>query len=431
MDIKKLILSLVFASIFIFISMSLSVYASETPETSNESINEYDEGNVGFVEEVMTEIALDIGDFFYYYLSLIINNELLGGEKGTAEDITIDRLIFNKIDAVNANFFKDIETPTSSHTSVRKIVNKWYGYFRTIAILVYIIAIVGAGIKIVLQNTPLSKADMKTLIMQWSMGIVLLFFFPYVIKYAFELNEGIVRMIEEQINVSAKTGLSIGKEEEFSRTEVEFRSPEYISKYTGQFRFGDRKISTWYAENVEEFKMNLDVMRLMRAYAGATKRFVYVILWYIMMGQMIILLVKYYKRYFIIAILITIFPIVMIMYIIRMVEGRKGTEILGSWCRELFINIFVQSIHAIIYAITTGVVINQMALMGSGQAPSMMNWIIMIVSINFIYKGEGIVRKILGMDKASTATTIEETSKAGRKGFSSAKSGMGKIFKRG
>ena len=162
------------------------------------------------------------------------------------------------------------------------------------------------------------------------------------------------------------------------------------------------------------------MMRTMRAYAGETKRLVYVILWYIFMYQLVMLVVIYYKRYFVLALLITIFPIVLTYYVIEVCNG-KNPAVFSNWCKEFVSNIFIQSIHAIMYSLILGVILSQ----SLGVESQRWNWLIMIVATLFIFKGESILKKILGA-AGSTLADEKGTRKAIKGAYGNAKKMIGK-----
>ena len=57
-----------------------------------------------------------------------------------------------------------------------------------------------------------------------------------------------------------------------------------------------------------------------------------------------------------------------------------------------------------------------------------MNWLIVIIAINFIFQGEKIVRKVLGVDGAQSATGISDTAKRGRQGRKSTTSAGKQLY---
>ncbi len=319
---------------------------------------------------------------------------------------------------MDADFFK----PTSStgsfsvHRVIKEQVNKWHDVFMGIATTFYLGGLVLIGIKIILSESVLSKANTKDLAVRWLTGVLILFMFNTIMKYAFQINESLVRSLGRQFYTRRyATGTYIGDADEYSRAGFEFRSPEYRSKYTGILSFGGEEINNAYIKRLEDYKSSADLMRIMRAYAGASHRIIFCIIWFILLFQLLILLVKYYKRFFVLALLITIFPFVAIYYFIDAVKGKQ-CELLRTWCVEFFVNVFIQSIHAIIYCIIASVCIEQVTK--ELQAGSeRMNWLLVICAIDFLFRGEKIVRKLLGADGSASMRTASESAQAGKKGL--------------
>ena len=130
-----------------------------------------------------------------------------------------------------------------------------------------------------------------------------------------------------------------------------------------------------------------------------------------------------------IALLIVALPFVTISFLIDKLKGGRG-DAFKTWCVEFFVNVFTQSIHAIIYAIIAATCINRVQQdLGARKA---MNWIIIIVAINFLSKGEKLTRKLLGADGSKSMTAIGESAQVGKremkKGRQNARS-LGGIFK--
>ena len=67
------------------------------------------------------------------------------------------------------------------------------------------------------------------------------------------------------------------------------------------------------------------------------------------------LLIAYYKRLMNFAFLVTIYPIVMIMYPIDKV-GDGSAQSFSKWLNEIMMNVFMQIFHAIVYVFVIGVV---------------------------------------------------------------------------
>lgn len=378
-----------------------------------------DELNVGenIWQATVAELNLAIGDFIENLITKVV------GQK-----ITIQNLIFNEVDAVNANFFDSTVKGTPVHKIIRDAVNNWYGAFQALAVTFYTAAVLVVGIKILLSDSVLSSANWKDVSIKWVTGLVLLFTFKYIMRYSFDINEMFIKMIRD--NFTSKgyaTGTNVGDKGEFDDVVYEFRSPEYRSKYSGVLSYGGEELNQAYVKKLTDYGNTADMMRIMRAYAGVTKRIIFVIIWFILLFQLILLLVKYYKRYFVLALLITMFPLVMIQYLIDLIKGQNSRGF-SAWMREFFVNVFTQTIHAIIYAIIAAVCIDRVKEeLQTGRGESM-NWLIVIIAINFIFQGEKVVRKVLGVDGAQSATGMSETAKRGRQGRKSATSAGKQLY---
>ena len=155
-----------------------------------------------------------------------------------------------------------------------------------------------------------------------------------------------------------------------------------------------------------------DLMTVMRAYAGKYQRFIFAVVWFSLLFQLIALIFIYYKRIFIIALLITIFPLIMIFYCIdKMADGSAQT--LSMWFNELLSNIFIQSIHCVIYT-----VLIQMGL--EIYKADQSNWFLFLAAMLLLVPAEKILREIFGFGKL----TLGKLGGMGEKIFAGAIAGI-------
>ncbi len=380
--------------------------ASTLPDASSTSVPA-DSGEMeikdSWWQTGLTKFLLAIGDFFNDLIT-----DLLG------QKVTIQKFFFDEVDAVNADFFNNKGNSTKG--VLKTEITRWYEYFKGLAISIYLAGILAVGIRCLLEGTALSRARAKDVLVKWITGLLILMLFPYVMKYAFAINSALVQAIKNGFTKQDhETGTYIGDEDEFNLEPFEFRSPEYRSRFTGLLTYGGDEVNEAYLKRLNDYTTTSDMMRIMRAYAGVTHRVIFCIIWYILLFQLITVMVKYYKRYFVIALLIAIFPGVMIFYIIDVVKGRNCAAF-SAWCREFFVNVFIQTVHAIIYAIIAGLCLDRVREELITDNVSSMNWIIIICSINFIFQGEKVVRKIMHTD-ASSATALGDSAKKGKEGM--------------
>ena len=141
-------------------------------------------------------------------------------------------------------------------------------------------------------------------------------------------------------------------------------------------------------------KIGKDVMTTLKTKAQKENRFVYAIAWMILLYQMFAVLFMYYKRVFVLVMLIIIFPVVMAFYVFDKLGDGKAQS-LESWLKEFLANILVQILHAAIYIIIINIGID-----ACNSDPSR-NWFFLILAVCFLFPGERLLRSILNLE-AST-----------------------------
>ena len=355
-------------------------------------------------EKYFVKLLLSVGDFFLKLLS-----DIVGG------DVTITKIIYNgassdnKIPSLNPNMFDHENRSALAGIDVSEVINDWFDFFRAFAFVFYIVTLLGMGIHILINSTGQGMAKVKSLLIEWSKGVLLLILMPFCIKFLFELNDAFVKTIYDKGNGIGSGGESISFTDgsEWSIDVIEFRSPEYVSIYTGTVALGSDAATISYINSLQTYKDNFDLMRICRAYAGATWKLGYTIIWYILIGQLLVFIVLYFKRYFTILFLIAAFPIMCLFHAISLLRGMNKSPEIMNWFKKLTEQIFTQTIHAIIYAIITGTCIS--LFKQSIQSGGSINWLLMIVAINFVPEGEKILKRI--MSKIGGAGGISDQAK--------------------
>lgn len=88
-------------------------------------------------EMTVSEMCLAVGDFIMEYLTFLLK-----------EEVTVQKIIYNRVDALNANFFANGENPSPAPASefITKAVNAWYDLLGKIVIVTYLMALIVVGI---------------------------------------------------------------------------------------------------------------------------------------------------------------------------------------------------------------------------------------------------------------------------------------------
>lgn len=350
-------------------------------------------------EKVISDFLLGMGDYAHDYLTQLFK-----------QDVSIDKIVFNDVVLLNANFFTKSENPSGSDATkvVRRVINTWYESFRMIALLVCVGGIVVAGIKILL-GTPEGKNSAKDILKKVVLGVMLVYFFPFVMKMGFDINEALISMIRSGI-ISGNYASDTIRVRQISELQVdpdmEFRSPSYVSNSSRRFGAGSDEANAFYFSKLQTYAGNNDIMRIMRAFAGVTQRFMYVIIWYILLVQTYFFVYVYLKRYVTIAFLLAIYPLTIIGYVAGGLSGKAKTSF-NDWCSKFFGNIFMQTIHALTYGAISGVIISQLR----NGLPDKVNWIVMIIAVTFLMTGENILTNLWHL-ATNAAASKEDLGKA-------------------
>lgn len=328
------------------------------------------------VSELLCAIILPAGDSYLHMLSLAIG-----------EVVTIDRMVYGDVKKIDINFFETSSGDVSATTTSKPIkdilsgtINKWYGLFRNFVLAFYMGVLVYFGIKILLTSTANKKAVYKRILTAWVMGIAMLMFFPYVMKYTIKLNSAFCKVI--QGNDASKDNIPITTS--LRRADELYGNDGFIMMMLGSNK-SDKDFATTAVVD-GDFEGNS--MMYIRFIADHTTNVPLAIIYLIMIGEILALLVMYYKRVFMIAFLITIFPLAVAFYPFSK-TGDIKMNTFGVWFKEFVVNVFVQSFHAVTYVVVVSTAVSSYA-----ENVSNGNWLFMIICILFLFEGEKIIRGI-------------------------------------
>ena len=137
-----------------------------------------------------------------------------------------------------------------------------------------------------------------------------------------------------------------------------------------------------------------DPMVTLYRMAKEQNRVVYAVAWAILMFQVIAILFMYYKRVFVILILVILFPIVMALYVIDKL-GDGHAQSFENWFKEFFVNCFIQFLHAVVYVLVVNLGIEICNL------DPQRNWFFLIIAVTSLFPIERMFRQIVGLN-AST-----------------------------
>lgn len=365
-------------------------------EAPSAQIIEKKEENASWLETVITWFVLLLCDGF----RAAINTAL--GIKG----VSIDDILFNiyaniRLDIFSSdrekNIVSSVPDATKQETFLESsgmlddletgkpgIITSYFMLFRNIAIIVYIIMLLYMGIRVLLASTGSKKEIYKRMLSDWVIGIVILIFFPYIMKFTITINNVIVdyvREIRDELqgeNNSLANGISSSASNAIGLK-------------------GNSAVAT------------TDIMEKMREQAASTGKLAYTFIYLYLIKQLVTFVYIYLKRLLMVIFLIIIFPLVTISYAVDKIADGKS-QAFNNWYKEFALNVFLQSFQAINYLVITSILA---AISSSGTT----NIIFFMIGLDYVSKGDEILRgmftRVAGGGGAGTVSkNISETTKS-------------------
>lgn len=259
------------------------------------------------------------------------------------------------------NIAMPVYAAPSTSVSINQLLNEkisgWYLLLRALALALMLVLLIILGIRVALKNSAEQKALLKTIIPDWIVGMILVFFIHYFMMGAITLNEAAVAKVESM--GQSLSGMEEGQELSLYEAAI---SKAYEIKFT----------------------------------SGTIGMILYIML----VGYTCKFVVVYLKRYINVITLILLAPIVCFVYAFKKVISGKGT-LLKQWFKEFIYNVFLQTLHATIYATLIGLTIKY-----SSDTETFIGAILTMVIFKFAFKLDKLVRKLFNMVGGSTAIPL-------------------------
>ncbi|MBR6252423.1 MAG: hypothetical protein IKR04_01045 [Clostridia bacterium] len=137
-----------------------------------------------------------------------------------------------------------------------------------------------------------------------------------------------------------------------------------------------------------------DPMIKLYSMAKEQGRVVYAVAWAILAFQIIAILFMYYKRVFVVILLVILFPVVMALYVIDKLGDGKAQS-LSNWFKEFFVNCFIQFLHALVYILVVNLGIDICNI------DPTRNWLFLIIAVTSLFPIERMIRQIVGLNSST------------------------------
>ena len=280
------------------------------------SFSNFGSSIVGFVLGLLSRlfnavIALELDIIFGQLTFTVENGEL-------QYFVTIDRLVFNRIPLLNANYFNtkdtykvgDLELPINNNNKlIKESIARVYTICRILALIIGLAVLVYIGIRMAISTVASEQAKYKKMLIGWFESIVIIFAMPYIMVALFTIEEVLIGVFYELRN-----SLMGGNTDQVFENVVRNIVLELVFSASGI------ELTMWS------------------------------IMYWVLLYMEIKFLWTYTKRFFMIGFLIAIAPLVTITYSIDKAGDGKA-QAFSNWLKEFMLNVLIQPLHAIIFLV--------------------------------------------------------------------------------
>lgn len=299
-----------------------------------------------------------------------------------------ETIFSNKVELLNIDFINPInsddytvknEDTTTALKDLRKVIASWYVAIRNLSLVAMLSILVYVGIKIIISSAASDKAKYKQMLVDWLVGICLLFMLHYIMAFTLFVTESITNLISS----SATENVELNN------------NPKGKNGKTGPIKFNED-----YTYNGKDYKKGdeLTTVQNLTAYArfyvqirDVKKSFTFLIIYLALVVYTVMFAIIYLKRVLTIAFLTMIAPFVAMTYPIDKMNDGKA-QAFNMWFKEYLMNALIQPFHLILYTV----------LIGSAVDLASNNLLYALVAMGFLVPAEKLLKKMFGLDKGAT-----------------------------
>lgn len=326
-----------------------------------------------------------------------ILSEALGEGLGSVSP-SIESIVFNEYPITRLDYFRE-EVTINGQTNelanqINSTISKLYIALLVIVVAVYIFMLVYVGIKILISSVAEEQAKFKRTLASWVVGLILLMSFHFVMGYAIEINDlgvNFARQVMEEAIGSNTTQSGATIIQELMK---QFKDEAVNTNYKklnkdGEEYFGGKNPSEYvnkpeYSSYFTEF----NAINVIKA-----------VVWLALTVKIVLIAIKYIKRFLMVTFLILIFPFVTICYVFdRIKEGKS--HLFDMWFRTFLVNVFINFLHVIIYLVVVQLSLKVMDITSLG-------WLLPVIAILSFDKIAEQVGSLFGITKETLSSPTE------------------------
>ena len=314
--------------------------------------------------------------------------------------VTPDMIFADQVPFLNANIinpkkypsYKDADGNVKDTPAMKfkSIVSTWYVALRNLAIIIMLSVLLYIGIRIIISSTANSKVKYKEMLVDWLIGMFLIFFMHYIMAFAFSMTELFTDSISASIE-RPTVALNLSKFESNAGEEgtqalknlggltedetLDWKNVEITTDFTGYARL---LLQMQYSKASNDEKVTNDDI----SYMGYTVLFAVMVIYTVMFSW------KYLKRLIYIIFLVMISPLIALSYPLdKMNDG--SAQAFNMWIKEFIFTLLIQPFDLLLYTV----------LIGSAITMATDNMIYALVVLGFMLPAEKILKKFFGFDR--------------------------------
>ena len=358
-------------------------------------------GNDDFEKEIVTEITHDRDD---------TDNDLYDPNNPDTSytlETTTTRTEVQYYYYLNDDGERIMTSKQNTALDLQAVVSQWYSAIRNIAIVLSMSVLLYVGIRMLLSTVAQDKAKYKQMLIDWCVGLCLLFFLHYIMAFSVSMVEAFNQIVSQAGRESINSTILNYGDGEVSE-EAQNIAEQYASN--DQFVLLEDDENGKITEKLKDLGMEafiddstnpaqivwptnlMGVLRLRAQVSYGDASFIgYGLCYTILVLFTLYFVYVYLRRVLYMAFLTMIAPLVALTYPIDKISDGQAQGF-NKWLKEYLFNLLIQPLHLLLYTI----------LVTSAIELAATNAIYSLVAIGFLIPAEKLMRSLFGFEKAST-----------------------------
>ena len=294
-----------------------------------------------------------------------------------------DTIVFNKVAFFDPNFINP--SNNSMVGGFGSILKNLFASFQTIAIAVFIIAAMIAGIKMALSTIATKKAQYKESAMKWVTGFLILLCLKWILAAIFYTNELLVSKL-----------YSVVATREMKINIYLFDMIPYAGQILSNIVKAVNQNDGYTKLLALEGYLGIIVANICKGIGG---NIIASMVGFVILGQSLTLIGSYFKRTFMCIILGIISPLIVATDTVLAVQGKQSS-VFKNWIKNFGTTVFMQSIHAAYMVLVMQVLSSLYSKINNGIAGSFSETQVSIITIMLttgLVKLEKLFKSVFGV----------------------------------